>query len=50
LKLENPDLTNQKRQKFKKLIGEFGDVFALSKMELEGTHILEYDIHVKQNA
>jgi len=50
LKLENPDLTDQERQKFKELIGKFGDVFVLSNMELEGTDILEYDIHVKQDA
>jgi len=31
-------------------VGEFSDVFALSNMELERTDILEYDIHVKQDA
>jgi len=31
-------------------VGEFGDVFALSNMELEGTDILEYEIHVKQDS
>jgi len=30
-------------------VGEFVDVFALSNMELEGTDILEYEIHVKQD-
>jgi len=49
LKLENPDLTVQEKQRFKELVGEFGDVFTLSNMELEGTDILEYEIHVKQD-
>jgi len=49
LKLENSDLTEQEKQRFKELISEFGDVFALSNIELEGTDILEYDIHVKQD-
>jgi len=31
-------------------VGKLGDVFALSNIELEGTDILEYDIHVKQDA
>jgi len=31
-------------------VGEFDDVFAFSNMELEGTDILEYEIHVKQDA
>jgi len=50
LKLENPDLTEQEKQRFQELISEFGDVFALSNIALEGTDILEYDIHVKQHA
>jgi len=50
LKLENPDLTEDKKQRFNDLIGKFGDVFVLSNMELEGTDILEYDIYVKQDA
>jgi len=50
LKLKNPELTEQDKQRFKKLISKFWDVFALSNMELEGTDILEYDIHVKQDA
>jgi len=31
-------------------VSELGDVFALSNMELEGADILEYEIHVKQDA
>jgi len=50
LKIGNPELTNIDRQKFKDLVNEYGDVFALSNMELEGTDIIEYDIHVKQDA
>jgi len=50
LKLENPDLTVQEKQRFKELVGKFGDVFALSNMELEGTDILEYESHVKQDS
>jgi len=48
LKLENTDSTDAQRQKFKELVGEFSDVFALSNMELEGTDILEYEIHERQ--
>jgi len=50
LKLKNPEVTEQVKQRFKELISEFGDVFALSNMELEGIDILKYDIHVKQDA
>jgi len=50
LKIDNPELTDEDRQKFKNLGNEYGDVFALSNMELEGTDIIEYDIHVKQDA
>jgi len=50
LKLENPDLTDAQKQKFKELGGKLRDVFALSNMELEGTEILESEIHVKQDA
>jgi len=50
LKLKNPDLTEEEKQRFKELIGEFGDVFAPSNMELEGTDILKYHIHVKQDS
>jgi len=32
------------------LVGKFGDVFALSNMELEGTNILKYEIQVKQDS
>jgi len=39
----------QQQQQFKELVGKFGDVFALSNMELEGTVIFEYEIHVKQD-
>jgi len=50
LKIDNPELTNKDRQKFKDLVNEYVNVFALSNMELEGTDIIEYDIHVKQDA
>jgi len=50
LKLEIPELTEQDKQQFKELISKFEDVFAPSNMELEGTDILENDIHVKQDA
>jgi len=50
LKLENPELTEHDKQRFKELISEFGDVFALSNMELKGTDTLEYDFHVRQDA
>jgi len=46
IKIENLDITPDKLEQFRSLITAFGDVFALYNSELEGTDLLEYEIHL----
>ena len=44
IKLEQPDLTPEDRQKFVNLINEFGDCFAKNLMDLKGTRTVTHKI------
>jgi hypothetical protein len=48
--LTNEKLTPQQKLDFENLVNDYGDVFALSNSELEGTDVLQYEIHVSPDA
>jgi len=47
IKIENPNNIPDELEQFWSLITAFGDVFALYNSELDGTDLLEYEIHHK---
>jgi len=50
IKLTNPATNPEQEAKFRNLIDEFGDVFALSNMELPGMDLLKFKLSVHLNA
>jgi len=50
LLITNPEITPEQEAKFKRLINEFGEIFALTNKELPGTDIFEFKIDVQQDA
>jgi len=46
INLTNPDITPEQERKFRNLIDEFGDVFAVSNAELPGMDRLKFKIHI----
>src|SRR5258708_32709982 len=50
MEITNDEITADQRERFKNLINQYGDIFALKNSELGGTDILEYEIHLKADA
>jgi len=50
IQLTNPDITPEQVSKFRRLIDEFGDVFAVSNAELPGMDRLKFRINVHQDS
>jgi len=50
IKLTNPDITPEQELRFRKLIDEFGDVFAVSNAELPRMNRLKFMINVHQDS
>jgi len=50
IKLTNPAITPEQETKFRSLIDEFGDVFAVSNTELPGMDRLKFKINVHQDS
>jgi len=48
--LNNPAITPEQQLKFRALIDEFGDVFAINNSELTGTDRLKFTIYIQHNA
>jgi len=50
IEIKNEEITEDQKLKFKQLINSFGDVFALTNGEIEGTDLMEYEIQMKPGA
>jgi len=50
ISLTNTAITPEQEQKFRALINEFGDIFAVSNAELTGTDRLKFTINIQQDA
>jgi len=50
IKLTSPDITPEQAGKFRRMIDEFGDVFAISNAELLGMDRLPFRINVHQDS
>jgi len=48
--LTNPAITPEQQLRFRALIDEFGDIFAVNNAELTGTGRLKFDINIQQDA
>src|SRR5258708_8038567 len=50
IEIKNDEITESQKQRFRELINDYGDIFALDNSEIEGTDVMEYEIHMKPGA